>query len=73
MLGTLYAANPAGEVKYFDYDYAEALAWVGATEDVRVSRLKPGDRVGLSSQGDASYSWPRVGQWVWFVKRAAAK
>jgi hypothetical protein len=69
MLGTVYAANADGEVKYFDYDYAEALAWVGAADDVRVSRLKPGDRLYVSSVGEGEYGRPRVGQWVWFVKQ----
>lgn len=40
MLGTLYACNPQGEVKYCDYRWEEALAWaqVAGTVDHRWAR-----------------------------------
>lgn len=40
MLGTVYACNAAGEVRYFDYDYELAVLHVGACTDVRVARLR---------------------------------
>lgn len=33
MLGTVYAQNDAGEVKYFDYDWDAAREFAGANED----------------------------------------
>jgi hypothetical protein len=40
MLGTVYAKNAAGQVQYFDYDYAAAHSWAGTAgcSDLRVSR-----------------------------------
>ena len=37
MLGTLYAVSPAGEARYFDYDYEAARAWaeLDAGTDIR--------------------------------------
>jgi hypothetical protein len=33
LLGTVYARNDAGEVKYFDYDYPAAMAFAGVTPE----------------------------------------
>lgn len=33
ILGTVYGISPAGEVKYFDYDWNAALAFAGVTGD----------------------------------------
>lgn len=67
MLGTVYAMNPAGDVQYFDYDYAAAVAFVGVVEDVRVAKhVQYRTRVGSNGQND-SYMLPRNGQAVWFV------
>ena len=40
MLGTVYAASPAGEVRYFDYRWedARAFAEVPLARDLRVAR-----------------------------------
>jgi hypothetical protein len=44
ILGTVYGISPAGEVKYFDYDWDGALAFAGVTFaglpalDVRLGR-----------------------------------
>lgn len=57
MLGTLYARHHNGETKYFDYDYADAIAFVGEARDVRVYRNKK----------NYGYDGPRVGQLVWWV------
>lgn len=45
ILGTVYAANPAGEVKYFDYDWDGAREWAAITpdSDLRVAKM-PRDR-----------------------------
>ena len=48
ILGTCYGISPAGEVKYFDYDWEGALQFAGVTnaklelvaEDLRISRAK---------------------------------
>lgn len=39
MLGTVYALNDKGEVKYFDYDHEGAKEWAGI-DDSRDLRLK---------------------------------
>lgn len=33
ILGTVYGVSPAGEVKYFDYDWAGALKFAGVCDD----------------------------------------
>lgn len=66
MLGTVYAVSPAGEVRYFDYDWAAAVAWIGDVKDVRVARFKPGTATGIRRGED--WQTPRVGQLVWFVR-----
>lgn len=67
MLGTVYAMNPAGETRYFDYDYAAALAFVGKVEDVRVARFARTSPFGTAGKVYDDYTRPRTGQFVWFV------
>lgn len=67
MLGTVYAMNPAGEVRYFDYDYEEAVKFIGANiTDVRVAKF---DRrtSPYGQRSGADYVTPRQKQVVWFV------
>jgi hypothetical protein len=63
MLGTVYAMNDAGEVRYFDYDYEAARAFAGADE---------ADRDPRQARAARSYSGtgPRKGQHVLYVRRA---
>lgn len=65
MLGTVYAMNPKGKVKYFDYDYAGAVAWaeITAASDVRRGRYTWGVGGGPSP----SESAPRPNQNIWWV------
>ena len=61
ILGTVYARNAQGEVKYFDYDYdgAREFAGVAEAEDLRVSKTK------LVYQG-----YPRYGQLaLWGIRK----
>lgn len=68
MLGTVYAMNRNGDVEYFDYDYAAAVAHIGAVEDVRVARHVPYRfRLGALGGDNNDYMLPRAGQVVWFV------
>jgi len=64
MLGTVYAMNDVGEIRYFDYDHTAARAFAGVLEaerDPRLARTKDG------SYGD--YQRPRRGQYVlWILK-----
>jgi len=61
MLGTIYARSlVTGQVQYFDYDYAKALAHVGAYADVRVHRVGRG-------YYDLSGTEIPVGKLVWFA------
>jgi len=64
MLGTVYAMNKRGHVRYCDYRYAEAVAFIGPHRDVRVSRMKRAVRVGDGVKFDRVL--PK-GQLVWFV------
>ena len=41
MLGTVYAASPSGEVKYFDYDWDGAREWAAITEDSDLRLARP--------------------------------
>jgi hypothetical protein len=62
MLGTVYAMNSSRKVRYFDYDYAAAMDWIGTqVHDVRVSKLRYA--IGLHN-GDSI----RAGKRVWFVR-----
>lgn len=66
MLGTVYAANPAGEVKYFDYKWDEAREWAAITEDsdLRTARIPRGVRY-YSTQ----VASPSPNQWaLWAVR-----
>jgi len=67
MLGTVYAMNAAGVVAYFDYDYAQAVAFIGVAEDVRVHRVGARDRFYIGPN-----ELLRRGKLVWFVKKENA-
>lgn len=62
MLGTVYARNDAGETRYFDYDWAGAIAFAGADDTSRDLRTWKLDR---------SYQGMRKGQTVLYIKEAA--
>lgn len=42
ILGTVNAMNDQGEIKYFDYNYKEALAFAGVSKktDVRIAKTR---------------------------------
>ncbi|NBP82800.1 hypothetical protein EBU60_02905 [bacterium] len=43
MLGTVYACNPQGETRYFDYEHEAARAFAGVDQegaDIRLARAK---------------------------------
>lgn len=69
MLGTVYAANPDGDVQYFDYNYDEAVSFAELSEsdDLRFYRQgkwnQPRFRTG--TRGDEG---PRSGQIVLWQK-----
>lgn len=68
MLGTVYARNAEGKVKYFDYDWAGAREFAGVEvegADPRLARFDGMTRVAPEGYG------PRRGQWVLFVRREA--
>lgn len=69
MLGTVYAMDPTGTVRYFDYDVAAAHRWAGVTEDraaldLRVSRWTPAHDMFRWHNGRAAATQPHVSQWV---------
>lgn len=59
MLGTVYAMNDAGDVQYFDYRWADAIEFAGATTD-RDPRLATPRVAGR--RGTNSAAAPRLGQ-----------
>jgi hypothetical protein len=72
MLGTVYAMNDEGEVRYFDYNFAAAIRfafnfpegvdhnfWIGY-RDARVFKW--------STRGTGNPDMPRLGQKVLFVR-----
>lgn len=67
ILGAVYAADPAGNVRYFDMDWNAALEYAqvdGEDADLRVYRYKQGrDRVGVRV-GPYGTDGPRNGQLV---------
>lgn len=71
MLGTVFAMNDVGEVKYFDYNHEDAKRFAGAEEDDRDPRTW---KVTISSDG----RWrrdpgrTRFRQTVLFVRRHSA-
>jgi hypothetical protein len=61
MLGSVYAQNDQGEIKYFHRDYEDAVAFSGASEpgrDPRLYRMKASYQTG-----------PRKGKLVYWVLR----
>lgn len=71
MLGTVYAANPAGISDYFDYDWDKARAYAELDKytDLRIAR-NPGQYNYLPNDKD-SYHHPRKGQFVlWGIPKA---
>ena len=67
LLGTVNAMNDAGEVKYFDYDWAGACEFAGVDESGRDPRHFRSD--GSYSVGDG-YDTIRKGQFVLYVRKA---
>ena len=72
MLGTVYAASPSGEVRYFDYRWDEARAFAEidpAVDDLRVARKRDYPRpYGVSFYGGSKE--PYANQLcLWAVRR----
>lgn len=70
MLGTVYAANPAGEVRYFDYkwDEARAFAELGPDSDLRLARPKQASPYPVRYYSGREN--PRYTQWCMWAVRA---
>jgi hypothetical protein len=68
MLGTVYAASPEGEVRYFDYRWDDAREFAGITDasDLRLARPKQ------VTPYPVSYfhhdNGPRFTQWVLWAR-----
>jgi len=62
MLGTVYAMNDEGEVKYFDYKWDDAVEFAGVTED-------RDPRVFRCLRVYAAANQPRPKQYVLYVTR----
>ena len=68
MLGTVYAMNETGEVRYFDYRWSEAHAWAGTAQD-RDPRWAPKVRAVRYTNGSREGMEPRIGQkLLWILK-----
>lgn len=74
MLGTVYALNDAGECKYFDFKYEEALAFAGvnpkdaAVRDSRLHRVTLDRRRSYVRSGCAEGN-PQLGKLVLWVRK----
>jgi len=69
MLGTVYALNDKGKVRYFDFDYDAAKEFAGIDEkrDLRIWKNKRWVRWG----NGGSCEQPRMNQLVLWIKEAA--
>lgn len=72
MLGTVYAMNDAGEIRYFDYKQEEALKFAGVTEDrdPRWYKLRKYKDQYQWSDGRLSHAEPRVDRKVLWITEA---
>ena len=69
MLGTVYAASPEGEVRYFDYDYAAAMRFAKVRRgrnDLRTYRRTWRN----GARGLSSVEGPHMGQLVLYRRRS---
>lgn len=71
MLGTVYAMNDAGQVRYFDFDWdaARAFAGVAPERDPRTSKWTADHDRYRWHNGAGSASQPRVGQTALWILR----
>lgn len=70
MLGTVFACDINGKVKYFDYDHEAARLWSGAQMpgvDSRVFRVTE-TNVRLLNKAKCTYQRPRLGHTVLWMK-----
>lgn len=63
ILGTVYACNDQGVVKYFDYDYESAKQFSGVSQE-RDPRLYK------NSVNYQQHNKPRVGQLVMYIRKS---
>ena len=70
MLGTVYAMDDAGAIRYFDLDHAAAIEFAGANfdRDPRIART-PSPRRFRYGDGDDFSKEPRPGQRVLWITR----
>ena len=68
LLGTVYAMNSEGEIRYFDFDYAAAKAHAGVTPDSDPRLAKVKERVRYGNGADSSKE-PRQGQTALWILR----
>ncbi len=56
MLGTVYAMNDSGVVRYFDYKHDEALVFAGIVpgRELRLAKCRKGYRYGSSDDGPSA-------------------
>lgn len=68
MLGTVYAMNDAGEIRYFDYKWDEAVAFAGVTpeRDPRTAKLgrRPYSNMVVGRNRDHSIRSTQIVLWV---------
>jgi len=65
-LGTVFAVNPKGEIRYFDYDWDKAKEFAELGDDLRIYRFPGGYRVGHGNNPEG-YT-PHKGQTVLYTK-----
>lgn len=65
MLGTVYAMNDVGDVRYFDYRWRDAIEFAGISDE-RDPRWMRWDRRFAISDGSQG---PKRGQWTLWITR----
>lgn len=71
MLGTVYAMNGDGEVRYFDFDYAAARAFAGVDVEGSDPRVAKTERYTYTR--GPSHMEPRTGQLALWIVRPAGE
>ena len=65
ILGTVYAMNDAGEVRYFDYKWDDAVAFAGVTPERDPRTARAPQKMSVGGRGDSIRSSQNV---LWVTK-----
>lgn len=66
MLGTVFAMNPKGDIRYFDYDWDKAKEFAQLGDDLRIAKHAGEYRIGHGNNPEGCT--PHKGQTVLYTK-----